>query len=46
VKVYIVSHEGVIYSVHSTRPKAEAYVKEIWVERMQPMIRIHEEQVQ
>lgn len=43
--VYIVSHNGLIYSVHSTRPKAEAYIAEMWVERVQSEIRIHEEKV-
>jgi hypothetical protein len=45
MKVYIVSHNGLIYSVHSTRAKAEAYITEMWVERVQPEVRIHEERV-
>ena len=45
MKVYIVSYDGLIYSVFSTREKAEAYIKEMWVERVQPSIRIQEEKV-
>lgn len=45
MKVYIVSYDGVIYSVHSTRAKAEAYIAEVWLERVQPSIRIQEEKV-
>ncbi len=45
MKVYIVSYDGVIYSVHNTREKADAYIAEMWVERVQPSIRIQEEKV-
>lgn len=43
--VYIVHYDGVIYRAFSTRPKAEAYVADMWIERVQPMIRIQEEKV-
>lgn len=45
MNVYIVSHDGIIYSVFSTREKAEAYIKEMWVERVQSSIGIQEEKV-
>jgi hypothetical protein len=43
--VYIVHFDGVIYGAFSTRARAEAYVANMWVERVQPMIRIQEEKV-
>jgi hypothetical protein len=45
MKVYIVHFDGVIYGAFSTRARAENYVKEVWVEHVQPMIRIQEEKV-
>ena len=43
--VYIVHYDGVIYGAFSTRPRAEAYIKEMWVDCVQPWIRINEEKV-
>lgn len=45
MKVYIVSYDNLIYSVFNTREKAEAYINEMWVERVVPFVRIHEEKV-
>ena len=43
--VYIVHFDGVIYGAFNTRAQAENYVADVWLERVQPMIRIQEEKV-
>ena len=43
MKVFIVQHDRVIYSVFDSRDKAEAYIKEVWLESMHYQVRILEE---
>jgi hypothetical protein len=43
--VFIVTMDRVIYSVFDSRAKAEAYVKEVWIESQQHLAHIQEERV-
>ena len=45
MKVYIVRHEDVIYSVFATKALAEAYIKDTFVKATQAYVRIEEEEV-
>lgn len=45
MRVYVVQADGVVYAVFSTLPKAQAYVKDTWVEQAQSRVRIYEEAV-
>jgi hypothetical protein len=43
--VFIVTMDRVIYSVFGSRPQAEAYIKETWIESQQHLAHIQEERV-
>jgi hypothetical protein len=43
--VFIVTMDRVIYSVFCSRARAEAYVKETWIESHQHLAHIQEERV-
>jgi hypothetical protein len=43
--VFIVTMDRVIYAVFDSRAKAEAYVKETWIETHQHLAYIQEERV-
>jgi hypothetical protein len=43
--VFIVTMDRVIYSVFDSKAKAEAYVKEVWIESQQHLAHIQEERV-
>jgi hypothetical protein len=43
--VFIVTMDRVIYAVFDSRARAEAYIKETWVETYQHLAHIHEERV-
>jgi hypothetical protein len=43
MKVFIVQHDRVIYSVFDSRDKAEAYIKDVWLESVQHQVCIVEE---
>jgi hypothetical protein len=43
--VFIVTMDRVIYSVFCSRPRAEAYIKEVWIESEQHRAHIQEERV-
>jgi hypothetical protein len=43
--VFIVTMDRVIYSVFCSRARAEAYIKEVWLESVQHLAHIQEERV-
>jgi hypothetical protein len=43
--VFIVTMDRVIYSVFCSRPRAEAYIKDMWIESHQHLAHIQEERV-
>jgi hypothetical protein len=43
--VFIVTMDRVIYSVFCSRARAEAYIKEVWIESYQHLAQIREERV-
>jgi hypothetical protein len=43
--VFIVTMDRVIYSVFCSRARAEAYIKEVWIESEQHLAHIQEERV-
>ena len=43
--VFIVTMDRVIYAVFDSRAKAEAYIKEVWIESQQHRAHIQEERV-